>query len=559
MTNVETRAAREANTLKASHPMDDNARGRFMALAAALLGWMFDGAEMGIFSLVGKSAVEDLMPNADAGTVGVWFNVIIASFLVGAATGGVLFGWLGDRIGRVRAMTLSVLTYALFTGFCGFAHDAWQVGILRFIAALGMGGEWSLGVALVMEVWPNKSRAFMAGLIGAAANVGYLLVGVLGLALLQVLGSIQEGLRGMGLSPESVEFYAGSEHRGWRLMMIAGTIPAVLTFFIRVFVPESEKWEKEQKKGTTSHWATQDLLAVIVGLAGPFLIVWLWAFNSTNLGGTVLEHGTPLRVIGTIAGLIIALVGYTYPVIRYFQRHAIHSKGASAPWALTFQRMLLGATLAGVALLGTWGSTQQAPTWADNLAKASLAKQKAGLIAAGEVKAAEALPAPRAREWTLIWLSVGAIVGTIGAAFAGDWLGRRMAFFLLCLLSLLSVWGLYLLNKEYSAAVLVWAFVAGTFTASFYGWLPLYLPELFGTNVRATGQGFSFNFGRILAAIGVLQVGNLLKLFSEDVQLGSLVIPHGHALACSVISFVYFIGMVIIWFAPETKGQPLPD
>src|SRR5688572_9247085 len=187
-------------------------KGAWLALAAALLGWMFDGAEMGIFSLVGGKAMEALMPGVAKGERDLWFNIIMASFLVGAATGGVLFGWLGDRIGRVRAMTLSVLTYALFTGMCGFAGEAWQVGILRFIAALGMGGEWSLGVALVMEVWPNKSRAFMAGLIGAAANVGYLLVGILGLALLQVLGSIQDGLKGMGLSPENVEFYAGSEH-----------------------------------------------------------------------------------------------------------------------------------------------------------------------------------------------------------------------------------------------------------------------------------------------------------------------------------------------------------
>jgi hypothetical protein len=93
-------------------------------------------------------------------------------FLVGAATGGVLFGWLGDRIGRVRAMSLSVITYAVFTGLCGLAAAPWQIAILRFIAALGMGGEWSLGVALVMEVWPNRSRGLMAGLIGAAANVG---------------------------------------------------------------------------------------------------------------------------------------------------------------------------------------------------------------------------------------------------------------------------------------------------------------------------------------------------------------------------------------------------
>jgi SHS family sialic acid transporter-like MFS transporter len=538
-----------------------------MALTAALLGWMFDGAEMGIFSLVGKQAVEELMPTANAGTVGLWFNVIIASFLVGAATGGVLFGWLGDRIGRVRAMTLSVLTYAVFTGLCGFAEEAWQVGILRFIAALGMGGEWSLGVALVMEVWPNKSRAFMAGLIGAAANVGYLLVGVLGLVLLEVLGSIRGGLESLGFSPETANFYAGDTHRGWRLMMLAGTVPAFLTFFIRVFVPESEKWEHEQKKGATSHWATQDLLAVLVGLLGPFLIVYLWAFDKT---GTI-AHGTPLRVIGTVAGLAIALVGYTYPVVRYFQRHAIHSAGTSAPWALTFQRMLLGATLAGVALLGTWGSTQQAPAWADVLAKAPFEAEQAALVADGKVEEAKALKAPpvRAREYTLIWLSVGAIVGTLAAAFVGDWLGRRISFFVLCLLSLLSVWGLFLLNTSYGAPVLLWAFVAGTFTASFYGWLPLYLPELFGTNVRATGQGFSFNFGRILAAIGVLQVGNLLTLlkpesaFMQSLEnaefLRGVNIPHGHALACSVISLVYLVGMVIIWFAPETKGQPLPD
>jgi MFS transporter, SHS family, sialic acid transporter len=149
-----------------------------MALAAALLGWMFDGAEMGIFSMVGRQAVKDLLSehlatlpvDGQERIIGLWFGIIIASFLVGAATGGVLFGWLGDRIGRVRAMTLSVLTYALFTGACGLVGEAWQVGVLRFIASLGMGGEWSLGVALVMEVWPNRSRAFMAGLIGAAAN-----------------------------------------------------------------------------------------------------------------------------------------------------------------------------------------------------------------------------------------------------------------------------------------------------------------------------------------------------------------------------------------------------
>src|SRR5262245_25563952 len=80
------------------------ARARWLALTAALLGWMFDGAEMGVFSMVGRPAVKDLLQTTDEAQVGKWFGVILAGFLVGAATGGVLFGWLGDRIGRVRAM-----------------------------------------------------------------------------------------------------------------------------------------------------------------------------------------------------------------------------------------------------------------------------------------------------------------------------------------------------------------------------------------------------------------------------------------------------------------------
>src|SRR3989440_2692932 len=236
--------------------------GKWLALAAALLGWLFDGAEMGIFSLIGGDAMAALMPTAAQGDRDLWFNIIMASFLVGAATGGVLFGWLGDRIGRVRAMTLSVLTYAVFTGLCGVVGEAWQVGALRFIASLGMGGEWSLGVALVMEVWPDRSRAFLAGLIGAAANVGYLLIAVLGLVLATVLSDIEHGLRAMGLPDEWVTALVA--HQGWRILMLIGAVPALLTFFIRLFVPESERWREEKSRGATSHWATRDLAGVLV-------------------------------------------------------------------------------------------------------------------------------------------------------------------------------------------------------------------------------------------------------------------------------------------------------
>jgi MFS family permease len=212
-----------------------------------------------------------------------------------------------------------------------------------------------------------------------------------------------------------------------------------------------------------------------------------------------------------------------------------------------------------VALLGTWGSTQWVPTWADKLSESSHAEAKERLVAEGKPEAAAALVRARGKEYAQIWLAVGAIVGTIVAAMMGDWMGRRPAYCLLCALSLASVYALFLGNRSYGPAMLFWTFVAGTMTASFYGWLPLYLPELFRTNVRATGQGFGFNFGRILAAIGVLQTGNLMGLFKEDAMVAGITIPHGYPLACSTMSLIYLVGIGIIWLAPETRGQPLPE
>ena len=154
--------------------------------------------------------------------------------------------------------------------------------MLRFCSALGMGGEWSLGVALVMEIWPEKSRALLAGLIGAAANVGFLLIAVVGLGLSTVLQQMQGWLAAIGLSENYVQALVA--HNGRRLLMLFGAAPRCRTFFINLFVPESERWQQEQKRGTTSRWATRDLLGVAVGrLLGAFAIIYVWAAGK-NLG-----------------------------------------------------------------------------------------------------------------------------------------------------------------------------------------------------------------------------------------------------------------------------------
>jgi MFS family permease len=491
-----------------------------MALTAALLGWMFDGLEMGLFPLVARPALRDLLGVTDEAVISKWFAVATAGFLVGAATGGVLFGWLGDRIGRVRAMTLSVLTYAVFSGMCGVATDAWQIALLRFVSALGMGGEWSLGVALVMEIWPDRSRAFLAGFIGAAANVGYLLIGLLGLGLSKFLNEMQAALNALGL-PESW-VTALMANSGWRLLMLFGAMPALLTFLIRLFVPESERWQHEKSRGSTSHWATYDLNAVIVGAVAACGIIYLWAVEQLRW---------EVRVVGTLLALVIVTIGYMYPVLRYLQRSDANTSRSSS-YGFTIRRMLLGAALGGVPLLATWAAIQWAPSWADQLTGGTV---------------------PTAKAYTQIVGAAGAIIGTILGAVICDYIGRRLAYTLLCIGSLASALAFFQINSSYGPQFLVMMFVVGALTASFYGWLPLYLPELFPTRFRATGQGFSFNFGRIFAAIGALQTSNLMSLFaSSDGQ-------SDYAKACSVMSLIYLVGVVIIWLAPETRGQPLPE
>jgi MFS family permease len=494
-----------------------------MALTAALLGWLFDGFEMGLFPNVARPALLELLgapaQTVDDKVVVWWISLATAGFLVGAATGGVVFGWLGDRLGRVRAMTLSILTYALCSGMAGFAQAPWQIVVIRFIAALGMGGEWSLGVALVMEVWGDRSRALLAGVIGAVGNLGYFLVGAVNLSLSSVRSTLGE----MGLSESWVE---------WRLLMVCGALPALLTFFIRIFVPESQSWEKEQESGKTSSWAGRDLLAVLAGVAVCCLLLVVWQ----------QVEGLLLRGVTTVVALVLVAGCFLFPVVRYLGR-------AGEPTEVRrviLGRMVLAAAISGVPLLATWGAVQQASPWAHKLGDEAVARlEKAG---AGEAEVTALRESTRHwKEYTGMLGAFGAIVGCIAGALMAGWAGRRFAYIVLCIGSLASVLAFYQLNRTFDPLFMLTMFLSGVFSAAFYGWLPLYLPELFPTRVRATGQGFGYNFGRIIAAIGVLQL---------DALMGQ---PPRYERACSLLAFVYLVGLVVIWLAPETRGKPLPE
>ncbi len=525
-------------------------RSRNMALLAAFLGWMFDGFEMGLFPLIGKQALSDLLafrvalpqvPLFDGNwgqnlfeglraavahatkvrdVVDSWFTVIIATFLVGAATGGVLFGWLGDRIGRVRAMTFSIFTYAVFTGLCGFATEAWQIALLRFVASLGMGGEWALGVALVNELWTRGSRAWVAGAIGAAANVGYLLVALLSLGMSAFIGTITGWSSALGASPWLNEYLFG--HGAWRFLMISGAFPAILIFLIRLFVPESDKWEEEKKAGSTSHWSTPDLNGVLLGATVALFVIFCWS----PMAG-LLHITKSVATAITIAGFGIIIWGYLLPVRRYLHRAVAAGSMTDGSRIAIRRNLLLGATLAGIALLGTWGAAQHAPKWASS-----------------SFTSTELTPVQVAA-WTQMATAFGACVVALLTPVVADLLNRRVTYLLCCVAAMASSIIFFRTNGGLGAWFFISAFLMGGLTASFYGFFPLYLPELFPTAVRATGQGFCFNVGRIIAAVGGLQFTTLVASFGGPVN------------AYTILCSVYVVGMAIIWFAPETKGKAL--
>jgi SHS family sialic acid transporter-like MFS transporter len=402
----------------------------YLALMAGFLGWMFDGMEMGIFPVVAgpalKSMSSGLGPVELKAFVSQWMSYATAAFLFGAASGGLVFGWLGDKIGRVRSMNLSILFYSIFTGMAYFAIHPWHLCACRTMAGLGMGGEWSLGVALVMEIWPEQKRPLLAALIGAASNVGFA-----GIAIMAIFIPVVQS--------------------SWRWVFLVGAAPALLTFVIQRFVPESERWKESVKGG----------------------------------------HTHPLRDI------------FKAPLLK---------------------RTLMAIILASVALVVTWGAVQ----W---------------LALVGQERSLD----PRAKGVTQALSAIGAIFG----CFLGAWLGkfgRRKAYFLLCSASLAVCVYLFRFTHHYDMEFWVSVFLVGAFTASFYGWLPLYLPELFPTRVRATAQGISFNSGRILAGVGVLEMGRLVPALGGTYER-----------AGTMIALVYIIGMIAVWFAPETRGQPLPD
>ncbi|GAA5131955.1 MFS transporter [Luteolibacter yonseiensis] len=188
---------------------------------AAWLGWLFDGLDMHLYTLVATAFVAQLLVTGESDPeVGKKASIIQAAFLVGWALGGGFFGRVADLIGRSRALVLTILTYACFTGLSYFSTEWWHLLVFRFLAALGIGGEWAVGASLLSETWPKRWRPWIAATLQSAVNCGILLACLAG-ALLK------------GHPPQ------------W--IFLVGVLPAFITLWIRRAVPETEEWSEARK------------------------------------------------------------------------------------------------------------------------------------------------------------------------------------------------------------------------------------------------------------------------------------------------------------------------
>ena len=277
-------------------------RYHWFVLIVSALGWLFDCLDQQLFLLARRPAMADLLkegqdPNLYAGYA-------TAIFVLGWATGGLIFGAMGDRIGRAKTMMLTILMYSLCTGLSALSQGFWDFAFYRFITGLGVGGEFAVGVALVAEVMPDKARPHALGLLQALSAVGNVAAAFveIGLSALEQSGDMPGGLS------------------KWRLMFLIGTLPALLALVVRWKLKEPEKWQQMKASGAgktveagsyralLSHpvWRKNALIGLILACAGV-IALWGIVFFVFDLVGSVMEK--KLKAEGLVGGDLAGAVG----------------------------------------------------------------------------------------------------------------------------------------------------------------------------------------------------------------------------------------------------------
>jgi MFS family permease len=435
----------------------------WFVFAMASAAWLFDCLDQQLFILARNFAMESLLPEGmDPGKYGTYATAI---FVAGWATGGLIFGAVGDRIGRAKTLTITVLLYSLFTGLSALSQGWIDFAFYRFITGLGVGGVFGLAVALVADALPDRSRAGALGTLQALSAVGNITAGLISMWV----GGL---VRSKALDVDA----------SWKLMFLIGAIPAFLCVFIQMKLKEPEKWVKAREAGRASgvkfgsyaslfgerRWRGPALFGMMLSVSG---VIGLWGigFFSPELVGPVIEQ---------------SLKDQNLPVEQI--------AGEKAKW------------------IGINSIVQ----------------------------------------------NVGAFLGMIGMTYLAHHLDRKKAFAIAFVSALFATVGFF---QWFGGKQDIWmSGVMGACQLGIFAGFAIYLPELFPTRLRSTGTSFCYNVGRFVAAGGILQTASIKAWAAASATTPEEKID-AFRNAASLMSVIFLVGLVALWFLPETKGRPLPE
>ena len=433
--------ASATQTIPAKTPLTSNQKRAFIA---AYGGWTLDGMDAFIDALVLTPALTEILPASGIEptpvNVGFWGSILFAMFLLGWGL-SMVWGPIGDRIGRVRALMLTILSYSLFTFLCGLVTNIWQLMVLRVLCGIGLGGEQPIGSTFVAEELPEDRRKMFAGILHTGYYFGFFLA--------------------------SAANYFIVPNYGWRWMFFFGLLPALFIAFIRRSVTESRRWQEQ-------------------------------------FGGPQKKRNTMRQAFGTLFS------------DKYRRRTTIM------------------AMVYTVSIIGQWSGNIFVPTAIAQIA------QREGV-----------LPAAAARLVTFgsALLAIGTMVGCLLAPILAERFGRRKALAMyLGLLSVMTATAFgYVFYLEMNALQTFFAcvFFSGIAGGNF-AMYTLWLPEQFETGCRASGMSFISSSGRFVGVAMIFLVAAGVQYF------GSIGTP------IALTSIVLFLGLFLLPFTLETRGQPLP-
>jgi MFS family permease len=551
-------------------------RYHWFVLIVCTLGWMFDCFDQQLFNLARKTAITSLLHVEEGDPIIEQFSAIATSaLLIGWATGGILFGILGDRIGRAKTIIFTLFMYSVFSGLSGYAVNLWWFLGLRFLAGMGVGGQFAIGVTLVSESVPQHTRTQALGMLQAFSAFGNILAGVIYLVTVQYIVEAAEA---------------------WRYIFTVTVVPAlILVILVNRYLRDPDAWLKAhaerftpgKKGGMTEmlrepHWRKRAVIGLFLAASG---VLGLWAIGvfSSDLTQTVfrknalkenLEQGMDktdlvfavqlVRSGNQFAKLDGQLLRIKPKQLIIADKEKPDSQALTAAAIALYRENKSVTPQSVLAYLDRKTETREPQSPHDRQRREKLLA--AGTPGAPPLKELLASLIVRQRKndtfavsWAcvnLILFNIGAFFGMYAFAKVTQFIGRRPTFAVFFVIDAACTAMYFLFMRE--RAQLYWmAPMIGFAELSVFGGYAIYFPELFPTRMRSTGTSFCYNFARYIGAAGCFSLGMLATAFYGD-YLGCDEVARFRYAGVTMCA-CFLVGLVTLLFAPETKGQPLPE